>query len=125
LPQDRLAKLEPALQATKSTLHRIECDLSRYASVREFAAAIASDHPEEVDVLVLCAGMVGGARRVTQDGEEETLQVNTLSQALLVDLLIHKLGNAQEQARILFVGSALHRKILPGKGPACRAMPVC
>ena len=66
-------------------------------------------------MLVLCAGMVGGARRVTVDGEEETLQVNTLSQALLVDLLMPKLGNLAEKARILFVGSALHRKILPGE----------
>jgi len=74
---------------------------------------VAAKHPEPIDALVLCAGKVSGTHRNTVDGQEETLQVNVLSHALLIDLLAPKLGAGSSSCRILLVGSSLHRRVPP------------
>ena len=59
--------------------------------------------------------MIGATHRLTVDGEDETVQVNVLSHALLIDLLEPKLGANGAASRILIVSSGLHRKVLPGE----------
>jgi len=75
-----------------------------------FALKVLNDIPSPIGYIVLCAGIVCGARRITGDGIEETLQVNALSQALLLDLLLPKLESSGRHARVVFVASSLHRQ---------------
>ena len=58
---------------------------------------------------MLCAGVVCAKRRTTGDGWEETLQVNALAQALLLDLVWPKLvAKPGRKSRVLVITSALH-----------------
>ena len=57
-------------------------DLASLASVREFAAAFL-DRYDRLDVLIDNAGLVLASRRVTEDGNEMTFQVNHLGHFLL------------------------------------------
>lgn len=85
-------------------------DLASLAAVRAFAAALA-DGIRRVDVLFNIAGMLQTrpSRRVTADGFEETLAVNTLAPFLLTRLLLPALEPGT--ARVVNVSSRLH---LPG-----------
>jgi NAD(P)-dependent dehydrogenase (short-subunit alcohol dehydrogenase family) len=67
-------------------------DLTSLASVRTFAAGVA-----RLDGLVLNAGMVPAALRLTEDGLEESFQVNYLAQWELARLLTPKLLEAARQ----------------------------
>ncbi|KAG8952638.1 hypothetical protein FRC04_004000 [Tulasnella sp. 424] len=110
-------QLDPLLKKSHSTLSRVECNLAHYDSVRKFANEVKTKFAKEktnIDGLVLCAGMIEGTARKTKDGEDEMLQVNVLSHALLIDLLEDRIGVDGKYSRILFVGSSLHRKVLPG-----------
>ncbi|KIO29490.1 hypothetical protein M407DRAFT_242584 [Tulasnella calospora MUT 4182] len=110
-------QLDPLLKKSHSTLDRVECNLASYDSVRKFATQIKTKYAPEktnIDGLVLCAGMIEGAPRKTKDGEDEMLQVNVLSHALLIDLLEDRIGVDGKYSRVLLVGSTLHRKVLPG-----------
>ncbi|KAG8904761.1 hypothetical protein FRB99_001238 [Tulasnella sp. 403] len=110
----RYGQLQPSLKTTGSTLDRLECDMSRYESVKIFASQVISKYKEPIDALVLCAGMIAATHRLTADGEDETVQVNVLSQALLIDLLEPKLGVNSQTSRVLLVTSSLHKKVPEG-----------
>ncbi|KZT62767.1 NAD(P)-binding protein [Calocera cornea HHB12733] len=83
-------------------------DLSRFQSVRTFAAQLEKYVIGPIETLVLCAGIICMKKRTTEDGYEETMQVNALAEALLLDLLWPKLSAPGRKSRILFVSSALH-----------------
>jgi retinol dehydrogenase-12 len=91
-------------------------DLSSLAAIRSFAAdALARDEP--IDVLYHVAGVMqqSPTRRVTVDGNEETLAVNVLAPFLLTGLLLPALERSTS-ARVVNVSSRLH---LPGsRGPS-------
>jgi NAD(P)-dependent dehydrogenase (short-subunit alcohol dehydrogenase family) len=86
-------------------------DLASLASIRALAAALA-DGAGGIDVLFNIAGVLqtSPSRRVTADGLEETLAVNTLAPFLLTRLLLPALERP-ETARVVNVSSRLH---LPG-----------
>lgn len=86
-------------------------DLSSLAQVRRFAAD-ALDHGEAIDVLFHVAGVMqtSPTRRVTVDGNEETLAVNVLAPYLLTGLLLPLFVHSPS-ARVVSVSSRLH---LPG-----------
>jgi NAD(P)-dependent dehydrogenase (short-subunit alcohol dehydrogenase family) len=86
-------------------------DLASLASIRALAAALV-DGAGRIDVLFNIAGVLqtSPSRRVTADGLEETLAVNTLAPFLLTRLLLPALERP-DTARVVNVSSRLH---LPG-----------
>lgn len=95
----------------------IPLDLSRLASVREFASAVERETgPEAIDVLVLNAGaqFARSADR-TEDGFEATFAVNHLAHYLLLRLLLPKLAPG---ATVVITTSDTHDpKVIPFGAP--------
>jgi NAD(P)-dependent dehydrogenase (short-subunit alcohol dehydrogenase family) len=87
-------------------------DLSRLASVREFAAKFAAGH-DRLDVLVNNAGGVLSTRSETEDGYESTFQVNHLGPFLLTQLL-QPLLVAAAPSRVVNVSSTAHKQARKG-----------
>lgn len=85
----------------------MELDLSRLSDVRRFASEFASRYPK-LHVLVNNAGLMLSDRAVTEDGYEQTFQVNHLGPFLLTNLLFPNL-QAAAPSRIINVASAAHR----------------
>lgn len=109
--------LEPFL-ANGSTVEHKPLDLATFASVRKFATELAESQPQGIHTLILNAGLMVFSRRMTVDNFETNLQVNHLSQFLLVQLLLPLLrkGHAtwpEAPSCITFVSSSLHQ---PGTG---------
>jgi NAD(P)-dependent dehydrogenase (short-subunit alcohol dehydrogenase family) len=85
-------------------------DLAKLSSVRSFASAFRARHPR-LDVLVNNAGVFLSERHLTEDGFEQTFQVNHLGPFLLTSLLIDGLGPG---GRIVNVSSDAHRSARGG-----------
>jgi NAD(P)-dependent dehydrogenase (short-subunit alcohol dehydrogenase family) len=77
-------------------------DLSHFSEVRALADQVGS-LSDQLDVLINNAGILARAHRLTDDGFEETLQVNHLSPFLLTHLLLPRI-----RGRILNVSSGVH-----------------
>ncbi|MFL5865158.1 MAG: SDR family NAD(P)-dependent oxidoreductase [Solirubrobacteraceae bacterium] len=86
-----------------SDVHVGVCDLSRLASVRQFASRFRDEAPR-LDVLVNNAGVMTQKRRLSGDGLELTLATNVIGPFLLTNLLIGLLRNSAP-ARIINVSS--------------------
>jgi len=84
----------------------MELDLQSFASVRRFAAALAAKFPK-LDILVNNAGVAFQPKQMTEDGEEQVMQVNHLSPFLLTNLLLDML-NAAGKARVVNLSSLMH-----------------
>jgi retinol dehydrogenase 12 len=82
-------------------------DLSSLGQVRRSAEAFI-DRYHKLDVLINNAGVCLPQRRITEDGFEETFQVNYLSHFLLTCLLLEELKKVPE-GRIINVSSALYK----------------
>jgi NAD(P)-dependent dehydrogenase (short-subunit alcohol dehydrogenase family) len=82
-------------------------DLASLAEVRRFAAEFLERHPR-LDVLVLNAGLMLGARSQTVDGFESTFGVNHLGHFALTRLLLDRLKQSGP-ARIVVLSSQAHR----------------
>ena len=91
----------------KGTIDLFECDLSSFDSVREACQQISSKY-SHLDQLILNAGVWHFERHKTTDGIEEILQVNLLSPALMIQLLLPCLEESQE-AKIIITSSGLHQ----------------
>jgi NAD(P)-dependent dehydrogenase (short-subunit alcohol dehydrogenase family) len=87
-------------------------DLSSFASVRGFAAALP-ERTDRLDVLLNNAGLVLRDRRETVEGFEMTFGVNHLGPFLLTDLLLDRL-RATPGARIVNVSSHAHKQARNG-----------
>ncbi|KAI4209341.1 MAG: hypothetical protein LQ351_007733 [Letrouitia transgressa] len=112
-----LAHLETKDLRTNPTVTVIELDMDNYQSVQSFASAIRRDFPR-VDYLLLNAGTGLLKREQSVSNHERTMQVNYLSNALLiVELLPHLEASAAKSGtstRITWVGSrAYHNSTLP------------
>lgn len=88
-----------------------KCDLSSFASVREFCRQIIKEE-RRVDILINNAGMVTYQRQLTEDGQEMQFQVNHLGHFLLTNLLLDKLKASKRGGRIINVSSVGHRAVL-------------
>jgi NAD(P)-dependent dehydrogenase (short-subunit alcohol dehydrogenase family) len=102
---DRLAAAERRVTEVAGqapTAYR--CDLNSFAQIRQVAAQIRHDH-ERIDVLANNAGGRIGARRLTEDGFEETIQANHLGHFLLSHLLRDRLAGG----RVINTTSLMHR----------------
>ena len=98
-------------------------DLASLASVREFAAAFL-DRYDRLDVLIDNAGLVLASRRVTEDGNEMTFQVNHLGHFLLTELLRDRLvASAPSRVDRRGVGRAQERtaRARLRRSPECSA----
>ncbi|GHE97647.1 oxidoreductase [Streptomyces fumanus] len=85
-----------------------ELDLASLASVRAFAAKLATDHPV-IDLLVNNAGVVLlGPRRTSADGFELHLGTNMLGHFALTGLLLGNLAAARG-ARVVGLSSITHK----------------
>lgn len=85
-----------------------ELDLASLASVRAFAAKLATDH-QSIDVLVNNAGVVLlGPRRTTADGFELHLGTNMLGHFALTGLLLGNLADGREP-RVVSLSSITHK----------------
>ncbi|KIX97948.1 uncharacterized protein Z520_06026 [Fonsecaea multimorphosa CBS 102226] len=93
-----------------------QLDMSSFESVKSFAKQVCADEPR-LDVAVLNAGMAASSYQRSPEGFEMSLQVNTLSTALLAVLLYPKLrksaGMSGESSHLEFVGSVGHRMVKP------------
>jgi NAD(P)-dependent dehydrogenase (short-subunit alcohol dehydrogenase family) len=86
-----------------------ELDLASLASVRDFAAKLAADHPA-IDLLVNNAGLVLlGPRRTTADGFELQLGTNMLGHFALTGLLLGNLA-AAGAPRVVSLSSITHKR---------------
>lgn len=94
-------------------------DLASQDSIRAFASHVLDTYPQQISVLLLCAGAILSTRSVDSPGIERTLQINVMSQALLLQCLWTRLvesGNHQKQSsRVVFVGSSMHRSAAQSK----------
>ena len=81
-------------------------DLASFASVRTFAKEFAAKFAK-LDILVNNAGMAFQPKQLTEDGQEQVLQVNHLSHFLLTNLLLDLL-EAAGRARVVNLSSLAH-----------------
>ena len=81
-------------------------DYTKFTDVRALARRLLGDLPR-IDVLANNAGGIMGARTLTQDGHEMTIQVNHLSPYLLTNLLMDRLVDSR--ARVITTSSVAHR----------------
>ena len=83
-------------------------DLAELASVREFADAWSSAHPEGLDLLINNAGIMATPRRTTPDGFEAQLATNHLGHFALTCLVLPALI-ARPRSRVVTISSQAHR----------------
>lgn len=90
-----------------------QLDMNDYTSVVSFAGNINKEIPH-VDIALLNAGLLRREYSASPAGWEETLQVNTLSTALLGLLLLPKLkasGTEARPAHLSFTSSGAYRLV--------------
>lgn len=82
-------------------------DLASFDSVRFFAQQIM-EMEERIDVLINNAATMCATRRLTEDGHEETMQVNYFAPVLLTMSLLDHMCRTSSDPRIIFVSSIGH-----------------
>ncbi|KAL9614964.1 MAG: hypothetical protein Q9167_000606 [Letrouitia subvulpina] len=106
-----LASLEAKERQPKPTVTVMKLDMDDYQSVKSFASAVRRDF-SRVDYLLLNAGIGLLSWEQSASNHERTIQVNYLSNALLiVELLPHLEASAAKSGtptRITWVGSRAH-----------------
>ena len=75
---------------TTGSVDLVPLDLTRLASVREFAAAVLAKGLK-IHLLINNAGVMGIPFKLTPDGHETQFQVNYLSHFLLTNLLLPRM----------------------------------
>ncbi|MDQ6815871.1 MAG: oxidoreductase [Actinomycetota bacterium] len=85
----------------------VELDLADLGSVRACASSL-HDELEQLDLLILNAGVMAPPRRLTRDGFESQIGTNHLGHFALTGLLLNLLL-AAPAARVVTVSSGAHR----------------
>jgi len=103
----------------KGIVKVMELDMSKFAGVKTFADRV-KEEVSRIDYVLLNAGMMSTSFRLGKEGFEESIEVNTLSTALLALLLLpwmKEAGNGRSHLGV--VTSGLHRgvDISDGKFP--------
>ena len=97
-------------QVPDAVLSVIPLDLSRLASVREFAATFLATH-KELHLLVNNAGVMMPAFSLTEDGFESQMGTNYLGHFLLTALLFPLLSQPKhEPSRVISLSSIAHKQ---------------
>ncbi|KIJ53207.1 hypothetical protein M422DRAFT_64730 [Sphaerobolus stellatus SS14] len=95
-----------------------QLDLSKFASVNAFVAKFEAEGGGRLDLLVSNAAVSPIKFAKTEDGWEQSIQVNILSTALLAILLLPNLTKAPQDGptpRLVFVSSTAHHWTVPFK----------
>ncbi|KAK6070560.1 short-chain dehydrogenase reductase [Seiridium cupressi] len=96
---------------SKDKVRVLELDMVSYASVVEFAKKVKEIRTGNggVDIVILNAGTIGVEPKITAEGWEQNIQVNTLSTTLLAVLLLPHMkaerANRSSPAHLSIVGS--------------------
>ncbi|MDJ1113130.1 SDR family NAD(P)-dependent oxidoreductase [Microbacterium dauci] len=101
----RSAEKTAALAAELRMPHHV-ADFADFTQVRRLADELLTAYPR-IDVLANNAGGIFGPRRLTVDGNEQTLQVNHLAPFLLTNLLRERL--VESAASVVQTSSAAAR----------------
>jgi retinol dehydrogenase 12 len=99
-------KSEVSTSTKNENVDYILTDLTSKKQVRECAMTFKKRYPR-LDVLINNAGVFLPERRITEDGMEESFQINHLSHFMLTDLLLDELKKSDDP-RIINVSSAAH-----------------
>ena len=118
LPKGRAAQQEIEVATGRTGVVEVmQVDMSSFASVREFARRVERE-VQRLDVVVLNAEVMMREYEVGEEGWEQTLQVNTLSTALMGLLLLPKLvaartgyGENEGLPHLVVVNSGLHATV--------------
>lgn len=87
----------------------MELDMSTFAGTKDFADRVKKE-VGSIDIVVLNAGMIANTFRLGEEGFETSIEVNTMSTALLGILLLPWMKIAGKgKAHLVFVTSGLHR----------------
>ncbi|WP_228447459.1 SDR family NAD(P)-dependent oxidoreductase [Streptomyces paludis] len=84
-------------------------DYGRLTDVRRLAEELLARYPR-IDVLANNAGGFFNSRKESEDGHELTFQVNVLAPFLLTNLLLDRLAEAPDGARVVNTASMDHGK---------------
>lgn len=96
----------------KSIVKVMELDMITFVGTKDFADRVKKE-VHTIDVVVLNAGMIATTSRLGKEGYESSIEVNTLSTALLGILLLPWLKIVGKgKAHLVFVTSGLHRGTL-------------
>lgn len=90
--------------ASSDNVHYVPCDLASQQSIRDAADTILQQCPK-IDLLINCAGMNAGERKISKDGVEMSWAINHLAPFLLSQLLLERL-KVSTPARIVNLSSA-------------------
>lgn len=101
------AKTDLLSQVPQAELEVMKLELSRFASVRAFAAAFR-DRYSQLNLLINNAGIMFPPYEKTQDGCESQFEVNYLSHFLLTSLLLDLMPNSAE-SRVVSLSSNAHK----------------
>lgn len=103
------AEAEQLRQINSSVETRVlKLDLNSFQSVRAAAAEVLK-YPENINVLVNNAGIMGVPYSKTEDGHESTFQTNHLGPFLFTNLIINKILASGPGARVVNVTSEGYR----------------
>ncbi len=115
--RDALATVRAEVPAAEVVLHR--CDVSDFASVRAFAAALRTS-VEHVDVLVHNAGVLPPERTETVDGHELAFETHVLGPVLLTELLRPALAAAGGSRVVVVSSGGMYAQRLHTEDPEFR-----
>ncbi|XP_074601314.1 WW domain-containing oxidoreductase-like [Brevipalpus obovatus] len=106
---DRANTAIDVLRAEKPTAQIIvmKCDLSSLDSVKQFAKDFIQKE-EKLHMLICNAGIMAAPHAITEDGFEQTFQINYLAHIYLIHLLRDALI-ASAPSRIILVSSEIHQ----------------
>ena len=111
---DLIAKVRQSLPTTRLTF--IECDLTSFASVKTAAERFLSSSAR-LDVLMCNAGIMAIDPSTTKDGYEIQFQVNHLSHALLIELLLPTLRKTASSSDVRIINlSSVGYRLAPRQG---------
>jgi len=91
----------------EKNIRLMECDLSSFDSVRNFAK-LYNIEEDRLDVLICNAGVAWSPDVVTKDGFNSIIQANYLGHFLLTNLVLNKLKKCRP-SRIINVSSGAHK----------------
>ena len=93
-------KTQPRDDSAKATkIIPMVLSMTSFAAVQEFVGMLKAQFPGGIDAAILNAGMMNAKYIQSNDGWEETLQINTLSTFLLGNLLLPSLITAADSDR--------------------------
>ncbi|GEM_PF-1905931 len=98
------------VEATTGTIDLVECDLASFASMQKACKEIM-ERFDQLDQLILNAGVWTFDRRESEDGIEEIFQVNLLAPLFMIHALSPLMTNAQH-SKVIITASALHGGVI-------------